>query len=200
MSGARTVDQGPVDLGPGPAQYRRQRLENGLAEYNLRVVVSGSATLNPNAEIFRHRFSPIIILACKGADPQRVRQLRAVADEVKLCGTDEIDFREALRWLRKRWGVRRLLCEGGGEVNAALFRQNLVNEINLTVTPFVFGGRNAPTLADGQGVAEVNQATRLRLVSWKKHGNELFLVYRVWHRGRALRLPAETRSETSLPH
>src|SRR5579862_1972426 len=56
MSGARTVDLSPVKLGPGGAKYRRQRLRAGLTEYNLRVVVSGSGTIDPNAEIFKHRF------------------------------------------------------------------------------------------------------------------------------------------------
>src|SRR5436190_13758615 len=63
MAGARTVDLVPVNLGPGPAKYRRLRLKNRLKEYNLRVVVSGSGTLNPNAEIFRRRFSPIIVMS-----------------------------------------------------------------------------------------------------------------------------------------
>src|SRR5262245_17084621 len=60
MAGARTIDLLPVRLGPGGPKYRRMRLRNGLAEYNLRVVVSGAGTLDPKAEIFRHRFSPII--------------------------------------------------------------------------------------------------------------------------------------------
>src|SRR6185436_9121231 len=67
MAGARTVDSVPVNLGPGPKKYREQRLKNGLAEYNLRVAVSGSGTLNPHAEIFRHKFSPLIILVTERA-------------------------------------------------------------------------------------------------------------------------------------
>src|SRR5205814_5879570 len=70
MAGARTVDLVPVNLGPGPAKYRRLRLKNGFAEYNLRVVVSGSGTLNPQAEIFRRRLSPIIALVC-GLAPEK---------------------------------------------------------------------------------------------------------------------------------
>src|ERR1051325_6078571 len=35
MSGARTVDSNQVDLGPGQIKFRRLRLRNGLAEYNL---------------------------------------------------------------------------------------------------------------------------------------------------------------------
>src|SRR5258708_33394645 len=63
MSGARTVDLSPVKLGPGGAKFRAQRIRQGLTEYNLRIIVSGSGTIDPQAEIFKHRFSPIIILA-----------------------------------------------------------------------------------------------------------------------------------------
>lgn len=179
MSGARTVDLDTINLGPGPARFRRKRLRNGLSEYNLRVVVSGSASLDPNAEIFRHRFSPIIVLAAHSADRRKLERLRKVADEVKLCGKREVDFTEALAWLRQQWKVRHLLCEGGGEVNAALFRQGVVDEIYQTVAPLVFGGRNAPTMADGEGISEVKDATRLRLKSLRRIGDELYLVYRV---------------------
>lgn len=179
MSGARTVDLYPVNLGPGSARYRRERVKNGLAEYNLRVVVSGSGTLNPEAEIFKHRFSPIIILTTERASVHHVRDLERVADVVKICGEDELDFVAALRWLREEWNVKRLLCEGGGELNQGLFRAGLVDEVYLTVCPVIFGGREAPTPADGMGILSVEEAARLQLKSLRRIGHELYLVYRV---------------------
>jgi 2,5-diamino-6-(ribosylamino)-4(3H)-pyrimidinone 5'-phosphate reductase len=179
MAGARTVDLVPVNLGPGPAKYRRLRVKEGLAEYNLRVVVSGHGTLNPSAAIFKRRFSPIIVLASGAAPEKHLRRLRAVADEVGVFGENEVDFRSALKWLRKKWDVKRLLCEGGGEVNAALFRAGLIDEVYLTICPLIFGGRNAPTMADGIGVSKLAHATELRLKSLKRLGPELYLVYRV---------------------
>src|SRR5258708_5988535 len=128
MAGARTVDLSPVSLGPGGPKYRRMRLRNGLAEYNLRVVVSGCATLDPKAQIFKRGFSPIIILAGGQAPEKRLRNLREVAVEVAVFGEKELDLAAALHWLRKKWGVKRLLCEGGGEINGALFHAGLVNE------------------------------------------------------------------------
>ncbi len=179
MAGARTVDLVPVNLGPGPAKYRRLRRKNGLNEYNLRVVVSGSGSLNPQAEIFRQRFSPIIVLTSGAAPERNLRRLRAAADVVEVFGENELDFRGALTWLREKWKVKRLLCEGGGEVNAALFRAGLVNEIYLTICPFIFGGRHAPTMADGKGAPELARATALRLKSFKRIRQELFIVYQV---------------------
>src|SRR6266404_1854238 len=111
MAGARTVDLMPVSLGPGAEKYRRLRLKNGLAEYNLRVVVSGSGTLDPHAAIFKRRFSPIIILTTGRASSRNLRRLATVADEVRSFGEESLDFVAALRWLRKKWNVRRLLCE-----------------------------------------------------------------------------------------
>jgi riboflavin-specific deaminase-like protein len=178
MAGARTVDLDQVNLGPGPARYRRLRLKRGLAEYNLRIIVSGSGTIDPKAAIFQHRFSPIIILTTEKASLRRRRLLQSLADDVRICGASEIDFTAALRWLRVKWKVGRLLCEGGGELNAALFRAGLVDEIHLTVSPVIFGGRHAPTLADGAGVKRLADAAPFRLRSSKRVGSDLFLVYR----------------------
>ena len=78
MAGARTVDSAPINLGPGPAKYRRQRLKRGLAEFNLRVIVSRSGSVNPRAKVFQQRFSPIIILTTRRAGAGRLKQLRRV--------------------------------------------------------------------------------------------------------------------------
>jgi len=177
MSGARTVDLDRVNLGPGPARYRRLRLRRGLAEYNLRVIVSGAGTIDPQAEIFKHRFSPIIILTTGRIAKSALTRLRSLADEVKICGATKLDFSEACHWLRKKWKVRRLLCEGGGELNGALFQAGLVDEIHLTLCPVLLGGRHAPTLADGAGVTRLADAARFRLASMKQCGSEMFLVY-----------------------
>lgn len=176
MAGARTVDSASTGMGPGPARFRQRRLKRGLAEYNLRVIVSGSGSVNPRAKIFKHCFSPIIILTTRRAKASRLKQLRALADEVKICGRQEINFRVALRWLRKKWGVRRLLCEGGGELNDALIRAGLVNELHLTICPKIFGGRRAPTIADGHGFGHLAAAERFRLKSAGRNGDELFTV------------------------
>jgi len=185
MSGARTVDSSPATLGPGGAKYRRRRLKRGLREYNLRVIVSGEGSISPDAEIFKHRFSPIVILTTERASVAARRRLRALADEVKISGKREINFRVALCWLRAKWGVKRLLCEGGGELNAALFRAGLVDELHLTICPKIFGGRSAPTIADGDGFTKLVDAAGLKLKSARRVGDEMFLIYQVGRRPHA---------------
>jgi riboflavin-specific deaminase-like protein len=178
MCGARTVEISQSILGTGNAKFRQRRLEKGLAEYNLRVIVSGSGSINPNAEIFQKRFSPVIILTTARISKINLQQLRTVADAVKICGKTEINFSAALQWLRAKWNVKRLLCEGGGELNNALFHTGLVNEIHLTICPKIFGGRTAPTIADGRGVVALAIASRLKLLSARLEKDELFTVFK----------------------
>jgi riboflavin-specific deaminase-like protein len=179
LSGARTVDLTSATLGTGGAKYRRMRLRRGLREHNLRIIASGSGSVNPRAEIFRHRFSPIIVLTTARASGAARRRLQSAGAGVKVFGRKEIDFRAAFRWLKQEWGVNRLLCEGGGELHDAIIRAGLLDELHLTISPRIFGGRTAPTLADGQGFAALAQAAQLQLKSARRLGDELFLVYSV---------------------
>jgi riboflavin-specific deaminase-like protein len=177
MCGARTADLNNINLGPGPAKYRRQRVRRGLAECNLRILVTGSGSLDPNAAIFEHRFSPILVLTTARASQRSLAALRNVADEVRVCGRREINWPQTLRWLRAQWGIKRLLCEGGGELNDALFRAGLVDELHLTICPFIIGGRHAPTIADGKGVERLADAFQMRLSRLRCVGDEVFALF-----------------------
>jgi len=206
MSGARTVDLSPATLGTGGAKYRRLRAKRGLRDYNLRIIVSGSGSVDPRARIFKRRSptqtsaiashraadesavaaarSPIIILTTASAGARRLKQLRQLADEVRICGKTEINFRAAFHWLRRKWGVKRLLCEGGGELHGALIRAGLVDELHVTISPRIFGGRTSPTIADGVGFQKLAKAVKLKLKSSRRIGDELFLVYTLFASNR----------------
>jgi riboflavin-specific deaminase-like protein len=174
LCGAVTGTGAGVVLGPGPARYRQARVKRGLAESNLRVLVSGSGRLDLTASVFQRRFSPVLVLTTERAGAKRIAAIARVASVVAICGREQIDFHAALGWLRSAWGVQRLVCEGGGELNDAMFRSGLVDELYLTICPFIFGGRTAPTVADGAGVQRLAEAAQLRLKSVRRVGAELF--------------------------
>lgn len=179
MAGARTVDLNPVTMGPGGPKYRRRRKRLGRAAYNLRIVVSGAGTVDLRAKLFGKKFSPIIVLTTRRAGAKRVAALRKKVQDVYVSEENEIDFPRALSWLKEKWQVNKLLCEGGGELSDGLFRAGLVDELHLTISPLILGGRKAPTLAEGRGHEHLSDATSLELKASKRIGDEMFLVYRV---------------------
>jgi 2,5-diamino-6-(ribosylamino)-4(3H)-pyrimidinone 5'-phosphate reductase len=68
----------------------------------------------------------------------------------------------------KKIGVDHLMVEGGGTMNFELMRLGFVDELMIYVAPMIFGGANAPTLADGLGLAR-NDAITLKLQNVETH-------------------------------
>jgi len=78
-------------------------------------------------------------------------------------------------------GIRRLLVEGGGDLNFGMLRAGLVDEIRLTLCPLVFGG-SAPGAFAGEGFTK-GSIPALDLVALEQAaGGRLFLRYQARHR------------------
>ncbi|WP_214317312.1 RibD family protein [Nonomuraea sediminis] len=84
----------------------------------------------------------------------------------------EVDDTQDLAGVIERLGFRRVLCEGGGRLFASLARQNLVDELFYTVTPWLLGGDATPAAASGLA------PHRYTLVEANVADQEIFLRYR----------------------
>ena len=73
MSGARTVNEVNADLSSGGAGFSTLRVKNGRARENLRVVVSGTASLDLSGRLFRTAGGPIVLLTTHRASKRRLR-------------------------------------------------------------------------------------------------------------------------------
>ena len=190
LCGATTLRAENATLEPSPARTGRR------AAPPLRVVVTGRGTLPSGAAVFRRGQAPVLALITGRAPAAARERLRRVAAEVCVAGPHTVDWPRALAWLAERHGVRRVLCEGGSALNAALFRAGLVHELRITLCPWLVGGRRAPTLADGEGVARLTEGTRLELRTHRRVGDEVFLHYLVPDAvpPRSCQLPRRQRS------
>ena len=177
LRGAGTVRQSPYypSLAPGVRELREAA---GLAPYPLVVVMSGSGELPVDSPLFKDPPRRPLVLLGPGAPPQAVERLRAVADvRVGPGGGGGVDVRWALSCLAEEFGVRVLLSEGGPTLNFAFFEAGCVDELFLTVAPFVAGRAADRSVVDGPRLLQ--PFPRLELVSAYLHESELFLRYRV---------------------
>jgi riboflavin-specific deaminase-like protein len=178
MTGAGTIREQNADLNSGGPRYQRLRRQNHLQPENLRIVVSGSAQLDLGSRLFHESGGPLILLTTTRTPARLLNLLRKANVQVGQFGDREVDLKAALIWLREHWKVRRLHCEGGGELNDAMFQADLVDELHLTLCPLIFGGKLAPTIAEGKGFERLAEATQLEFVSVRQEGLELFLKLR----------------------
>ncbi len=73
-------------------------------------------------------------------------------------------------------GVRSLLVEGGGTLHAGFLAADLADEVQLFVAPLVLGGATAPGWVEGEGVAQLVKAPRLRFAGPPRRlGDDLLL-------------------------
>lgn len=94
-----------------------------------------------------------------------------------IVGTKEVDPIQLSRYLRQELEIERLHILGGSEINALFLREDLVDELFLTIAPKLKLGRELPTYAGGEPFAKA-ELPEFEVVEHHQVGNEIFLRYR----------------------
>ena len=97
----------------------------------------------------------------------------------------ELNLRQVLQKLSSKFGIKKLMLEGGGETNGTFLHQGLVDELSMLLTPVADGGIGEPALFDIEAAKPRKAAAKLRLKSVRRAANGmLWIKYRVRKNGR----------------
>ena len=91
---------------------------------------------------------------------------------------DNVNISKLLKILLQN-GIKKIVLEGGGTVNWAFVKQNLIDEAIITIAPYILGGKNSTSLVEGSGFKNLDDATKLKLKKIQKNRNELVLFYKL---------------------
>lgn len=172
LAGGNTMRQHPFYLGV-PKAMEEFRTEKGLAHQPLTILLTNSASLNPLSPLFRNPPRPPVILTSKVGAQNLPTSIREQASVEVLA--DQVEISSALTLLQEKYQVRRLLLEGGPNVNYQFFQHKLIDEVFLTIAPKLVGNTADFSMVMGEGV--LPQAQAIHLKSVHKEGDELFLRY-----------------------
>jgi len=111
------------------------RLVSGRSP-RYRVVVDANLRVPPAARIFDTPGRGVLV-TLEWSD-EKLRGYIEKGVIVIRAGREKLDFRRAFGELYNL-GVRRLLVEGGGMLNCSLLAEGLVDELRVTIAPYVFG-------------------------------------------------------------
>ena len=134
LVGAGTVaaeNYSPVTLDPA---RRARRTALGLAEVPTLAIVSGSLSLDESANVFSNPERKPLILTSTSVDPGRLVRLGDAADVAFLTDLTPEAMLEQLS------AAAVVLLEGGPSLNGQFARAGLIDELNLTVSPSLYGG------------------------------------------------------------
>lgn len=171
LVGAGTVraeGYGPVRSLPELSDVRRAA---GQAPAPRLAVLTRTIELDLGSSAFRDAVERPIVLTTEAARGSRVREAEQVAD-VLVAGEQTVDLRYA-RTLLVANGLPRILSEGGPRVLAELYAADLVDELDLAISPVITAG-DEPRITDGPALLRPQS---LRLEAGFESEGFLFLRY-----------------------
>jgi len=130
-------------------------------------------------EILKNNNIKELLVICSRATPQKyLNYLDENSINYMIIGYDDVNFPTALEELNVQFGVKTVLVNGDGFLNTKLIADDLVEEINVLITPKLDMGVNKYDVYHDNG--EDSQNLDLRLLDIKKLKNEIiFIKYRI---------------------
>lgn len=178
VGGGTARAEGYAAAHPG-GERLSQRRRFGLAPVLPTAVVSRSLRLDPAAPLFTDADSDArtIVITCEAGDAVVRAELERVADVIA-CGDQDVELGAAREALERR-GLRRILCEGGPTLFADLCRAGVVDELCLSLTPFLAGPGPGRITAGAIWPVTEGELVRLRLAALLEEDGALFCRYAV---------------------
>jgi riboflavin-specific deaminase-like protein len=161
------------------AERRQRRAERGLEPVPLAVTASRSMELPVQAPLFQDPESRIVVLT--GSDREAPpAPAQVTVERMRIAGTSEVDLVAGMDVLRRSYGVRSLLLEGGPTLLGAMLEAGVVDELFLSLAPLIAGG--APEIGIIEA-ATLAQPLELELRGLLEHESFLFLRYAIGSTG-----------------
>jgi len=161
MVGGHTLLGEDPSLTVKSLELRQQRKKKGCPENPVKVGIISNASLDLDGQFLKEGPSQVILFTTNQTPAEQTEKLRQLGARVYLSESPRVDLPQAMHHLKTE-GIEQVLLEGGGTLNAAMFAAGLIDEVRIYIAPLIFGGANAPTLADSIGFPRV-EAVRLDL-------------------------------------
>src|SRR5215831_479253 len=181
LLGHTSLERDNVRLGV-PAELQELRTKRGQSRSPIRVIVSNRGRIDDRLKIFQSDVSPIIVFSTIRMPRKNQAALRNKAT-LHLTNASEVNLADMLKTLRDQYKVRAVACEGGPTLFRSLLEEGLVDQLHLTIAPYLFGGAKAPTLT-GLSKEFLPASVHCSLIDMRTVGDECFLTYRIKHQRR----------------
>ena len=143
----------------------------------IRIILDSKGTIPINSKIIKtsNEISTIIVVS-KKISKTNLSKLQKLPIEIIVAGENSINLKLLLKKLSSK-KIKTVLVEGGGTVHWEFIKNNLFDELIITLSPFLIGGENAISFVEGRGFEKISNSPTLKLTSIKRLKNHLVLNY-----------------------
>lgn len=162
------------------------RIEGGRDP--IRIIADSHLRIPMDSQLVRTAGQqPLIVTCLPDADEEKAAQLQEKGVEVlRIPGVTTADITEeqkeviSLPVLMKELGARKIdgiLLEGGGQLNESALQAGIVDRIYCYIAPKIFGGAQAKTPVEGQGLTRAADAWQFKRIGMQEFGQDILLEY-----------------------
>lgn len=158
------------------------RLE-GENRQPIRIVADSTARTPLSSQLVRTALEQRTIIAHTArAEQSRLDALHKAGVETWCCAEERghLSMADLMQKIGAT-GIDSVLVEGGGELNASLLRDGLIDEAALFIAPKFVGGAQAKSPIEGEGVERMAQAMELESLEVEHLGRDLLVHGLVKH-------------------
>jgi len=175
MVGIGTILSDDPSLRVKSEEYAGIRRANGKDPHPMRIVIDSMARMPADGDMFEKGLGRVVIFVSEKAPKDRCDALREKATVI-CAGQDYVNLEMVLDELGNL-GVKQLMVEGGATLLWSFLSSGLFDEIRTYIGALIIGGKDAPTLADGEGFTESDEFTRLSLKNIERIDDGVLLTW-----------------------
>ena len=142
-----------------------------------RIILDSKGTISKNSKIiWTSDKIPTIIAVSKKISKANLSKLKKLPVEIIISGENFVNLKLLMKKLATK-KIKTILVEGGGTVNWEFIKNNIFDELIVTLSPYLIGGNDAISLVEGKGFAKIVNSPNLKLKSVKRLKNHLVINY-----------------------
>ena len=143
----------------------------------IRIILDSKGTIPISSKIIKTSNKiPTIIVVSKKITDTNLLKLKKLPIEIIVAGENSVNLKLLMKKLSTK-NIKTILVEGGGTVNWEFIKNNIFNELIVTLSPYLVGGTDATSFVEGKGFAKIINSPKLKLKSIKRLKNYLVLNY-----------------------
>ena len=120
----------------------------------------------------------VITILTEGVPDAYLAHLQDIGVSYLFAGEKEVDLKLALQKLRSRFGIEKLMLEGGAHINGSFLNEELIDELHQLLLPIADGTIETSTLFEINSDIKKEGATLLKLENVKQLEDDvLWLTY-----------------------
>ena len=124
------------------------------------VIIDNKPHLNENGiDYLCHWVGKVLLVTTNKNHPAYT--IKDNYENLDILYYETLDLEKLLEDLYSKYNAERLTIQSGGTLNGMFVRNKLIDFVNIVIAPIIIGGKDVPTLVDGESITDESELKKL---------------------------------------